>query len=364
MSGNDTSLSNDLQLTVRELSATYEEISLLYRLAESMAGMDVQAICQRIIAESLSYVEAETAAVMFIDEELDSLYTMASHGDWDRSREISRGTPVIMEILMKERAAAFCDLCESGPRDIFEDFASILICPMIGKKRTVGLLIIGNKKVKREFFSNDIKLVNAIARLAALFIENATLTREMENFLLGTIRSFVKALEATSLWTAGHTERVTDYALAIGRELSLDANMLERLKICSLLHDIGKIATPKDILNKESCLSSSERHEIQKHSGIGADILEGLEKFTDVVECIKYHHEYYNGKGSLHGLKGEDIPLLSRILAVADAFDAITSDRPYRKRKSTEEAIDEISINSGGQFDPRVVDAFRRWVLK
>lgn len=361
---NDTTLKGDLQLTIRELSATYEELSLLYRLAENLAGMDVNAICKKIINESLSYVEADSAAVMFIDEEMGTLFTMSSHGNWDNSREILKENTAIMEILIKEKPVAYCDLCESGPKEIFDDFESILICPMIGKKKIIGLLIVGNRQNKREFFSNDIKLINAIARLAALFIENATLTREMEKFLLGTIRSFVKALEATSLWTAGHTERVTEYALSIGREMSLDLNMLERLKICSLLHDIGKIATPKDILNKETHLSNSERHEIQKHPGIGADILEGLEKFTDVVECIKYHHEYYNGEGSIHGLKGEDIPLLSRILAVADAFDAITSDRPYRRRKSTEEAIEEITSHSGRQFDPKVVDAFNKWVLQ
>lgn len=363
MSEDNISLKNDLLLTVRELSASYEELSLLYRLAETLAGLDVETICKRIIEEALNFIEAETAAVMFLDDELNTLYTKECHDTWDRTLEIRKDNHFVLQALTKERPVAYCDLVSNGPMEIFKDVKSILLCPMIGKRRVIGILIVGNKSEAREFYSNDIKIVSAIARLAALFIENAVLTHEMENFLLGTIRSFVKALEATSLWTAGHTERVTEYSLAIGREMSLSAEMLERLKICSLLHDIGKIATPQNILNKETHLTIDERYEIEKHSAVGAEILEGLEKFTDVVECIRYHHEYYNGDGSVYGLKGDDIPLLSRILSVADTFDAITSDRPYRKGKSAKEAVQEIESHSGEQFDPKVVDCFKRWVL-
>jgi len=364
MSGNETTLKDDLLLTVRELSATYEELSLLYRLAETLAGLDVDTICRRIIEEALKSVEAETASVMFLDEDLNTFFTKECHGGWDRDLEIRKDNDCIVQVIVRQKPIAFCNLSESGPRELFSDLKSVLLCPMIGKRKVIGILVVGNSSEAREFYSNDIKLVSAIARLAALFIENAVLTHEMENFLIGTIRSFVKALEATSLWTAGHTERVTEYALSIGREMSLTMDMLERLKICSLLHDIGKIATPKNILNKESYLTTDERCEIQKHSVVGAEILEGLEKFTDVVECIRYHHEYYNGEGSAYGLKGEDIPLLSRILAVADTFDAITSDRPYRNKKSAEDAVREIEKNSGIQFDPKVVESFKRWVLR
>jgi putative nucleotidyltransferase with HDIG domain len=164
------------------------------------------------------------------------------------------------------------------------------------------------------------------------------------------------------LWTAGHTERVTEYALAIGKELGLDQRRIERLRICCLLHDIGKIATPKEILNKEANLTGGGWHEIRRHPSIGAGILGGMEKFSDITKSIKYHHEHYDGKMSIHGLKGDAIPLSSRILAVADAFDAMTSDRPYRSKKSVKEAVEEIQDFSGTQFDPKVVFAFTKWV--
>jgi putative nucleotidyltransferase with HDIG domain len=202
----------------------------------------------------------------------------------------------------------------------------------------------------------------AISSQAGLSVENAMLYAELEGLLLGAIRSLVKALEATSYWTAGHTERVTEYALAIGRLLNLQGDMLEKLKISSLLHDIGKIATPREILNKNEALSESELIEIRKHPAIGAEILGEMVQFNEVILCIKYHHEHWDGKNSIFGLKYEEIPLLARILSVADTFDALTSDRPYRPCKKKEEAIQEIKRCSGSQFDPAVVDAFLTWV--
>jgi putative nucleotidyltransferase with HDIG domain len=192
-------------------------------------------------------------------------------------------------------------------------------------------------------------------------MENAILSREVQSFLIGVIRSFVRALEASSEWTAGHTERVTGYAVAVGRLLGFSPAQIERLRICSLLHDIGKIATPDEILNKDEQLSEEEWEKIRQHPVIGAEILSELRGFIDVVDCIRYHHERYDGKG-LHGLKGDDIPLKARILAVCDAFDAMTSDRPYRRRLSAEEAIAEIEKEIGRQFDPEIANVFSSWI--
>jgi len=362
MSGERGSLREDLARTVRELSDTYEELTLLYRFSSILSGLDADEICLKIVDEAVASTDVRTAAVLLLDEDADELRTHSAVGGWDRSLVLKRDGNLLWQSLDRHKTIGIGDVEKSELRSLFPHLGTMLLCPMVGKKRTIGLVVVGDKANGEEFYSKDIKLISAIAQQAALFIENAILSREMENFLIGTIRSFVKALEASSMWTAGHTERVTEYALSIGREMGISPEQMERLKICSLLHDIGKIATPKEILNKESPLDPDEWTEISRHPSIGAEILQGLEKFGDIIDCIRYHHEHYDGTRSVYGLKGEDIPLNSRILAVADAFDAMTSDRPYRKKRNIAEVVSDIESCSGTQFDPAVVRAFRRWV--
>lgn len=364
MSTNEEFARDDLVRTVRELSDSYEELSLLYRLSETLAGLDVDAICSKILDEAIQSFDLEIAAVMLYDEITDELFTQESRGAWDHSTKFPKNNAAWWQAVFKGRPIALTRAQASEMPLHLKSVQSMLFCPMIGKKKIIGLLIAADTRAGKEFYSNDIKLLSAITRQAALFIENAFLTKEVENFLLGTIRSFVKALEATSLWTAGHTERVTEYSLAIGREMGLDAPTLQRLKICGLLHDIGKIATPREILNKEKILSEEEWDEIRRHPEIGASILEGLEKFSYVAECIKYHHEFYNGENSKYGIRGDDIPLLSRILAVADSFDAMTSDRPYKRKMNLADAVRELETKGGTQFDPDVVRAFTRLIAR
>ena len=354
----------DLRRTIQELSDSYEELSLIYRFSETIAGLDVDGICSKVVEEAVSCVNAETSAVLLLNNEPPKLTTHSFTGKWEDSLVIPWSDSTIWKAITKQKPIGIADISKSALSDIFPETRAVLLCPMKGKKKVIGLLIVADKTDGKEFFSDDIKLINTIAQQASLFIENAVLSREMKNFLIGTIQSFVKALEASSLWTAGHTERVTEYALAIGKELGLSSRLIERLRISCLLHDIGKIATPKEILNKPTELTEEEWHEIRRHPSIGAGILEGMEKFSDIIECIKYHHECYDGTKSVHGLKGEAIPLTSRILSVADAFDAMTSDRPYRTKKSVNEAVEEIQDFSGTQFDPEVVFAFTKWVDK
>ena len=144
--------------------------------------------------------------------------------------------------------------------------------------------------------------------------------------------------------------------------MGLESDLLEKLKITSLLHDIGKIGTPKEILNKNDKLNADEWDVIKQHPSMGADILRELRQFEDIILSIKYHHEHWDGSRGIFGLTKDDIPIMARILSVADTFDALTSDRPYRLKKSKQEAVDEIVRCSGTQFDPTVVEAFLKWV--
>lgn len=350
----------DLEKTVSELSDTYEEIALIYRITEQFSGAGVEEILKTMISEVAGIIGVKTVAVLFLSKDKDALYTKSHMGAWDSDIAFRADGSPLWAAVKEKRSVAFCDL--SGHGDCFN--GAVLVCPIIGKQRVIGALVIADRPPSGEFYSNEMKLISAVSSHAALFIENVLLHEEMEEFFIGTIKSFVRAMEATSSWTAGHTERVTEYAVALGRQMALSEEEIERLKICSLLHDIGKIAVPRSILDKNGALSDMEWDAIKRHPNTGAGILEGLKGFGDIVTGIRYHHEWWDGTGGVFGLKGSEIPLMARILAVADTFDAMTSDRPYRAAKPFEETVAEITGFAGRQFDPEVVSAFQRWLLK
>jgi putative two-component system response regulator len=182
-------------------------------------------------------------------------------------------------------------------------------------------------------------------------------TGEIRKLFLGAIEALVSALEAKDKYTGGHSRRVTEIALAIGNELGLSAQDMEDLRWGSLLHDVGKIAIDQLIQNKPGKLTREEYEHIMTHTRIGADIVRPVVN-GKIVEIIEHHHDRYDGSGLHQVIAGNDIPLGARILAVADALDAMTSDRPYRSAMSITEAIDGIKRCSGTQFDPDVITAF------
>jgi putative nucleotidyltransferase with HDIG domain len=182
-------------------------------------------------------------------------------------------------------------------------------------------------------------------------------TGEIRRLFLGSIESLVFALEAKDKYTAGHSRRVTEIALVIGRELKLSEEDLENLRWGSLLHDVGKIAVDHFVQNKPGKLTPAEYEHIMIHAHVGAGIVKHVVN-EKVVEIVEHHHDHYDGSGLHQVIAGEDIPLGARILAVADAYDAMTSDRPYRLGMPTEEARQEIKRCIGTQFDQVVASAF------
>lgn len=182
--------------------------------------------------------------------------------------------------------------------------------------------------------------------------------KELREIYQGLIVSFVNALDAKSPWTKGHSLRVTEYAVKIAKELRLPENDIEILNTASLLHDIGKIGTYDTVLGKPGKLTDEEFAIVKKHPAKGEEILRPIRQFKPLLPVIRHHHERIDGKGYPDGLKGEEIPFMARILHVADSFDAMTADRPYRPAPGIEYAISELKKYSGIQFDPKVVEAF------
>lgn len=228
--------------------------------------------------------------------------------------------------------------------------------PVIEEGEVAGVLNVYN--TYDEFPDEDIGFLQSFANLCASYIKNSELLESLQELFLGTVRALSETISAKSQWTKGHLDRVTNIAVDIGKEMGLNEKDLKNLELASLLHDIGKIGTYEEILNKPAKLTTDEFDLIKLHAGRGAEMLSAIRQLKEVVPSIKYHHERYDGKGYPEGLKGEEIPVLSRILCVADAVDSMLADRPYRKGLAMGEIVEELRKGSGSQFDPLVIKAF------
>ena len=255
------------------------------------------------------------------------------------------------------------------------------ICvPSFFKKNLLGVLILGNKLSGEQFRREEIGFFLTLANNTAMIISNAQLietlqekVREIEMLYEKSHRLFIHtsialatAIDARDQYTHGHTERVTSYCLSIAEELTdhpevkAYENFRESLHIAALLHDIGKIGIPDNILNKKEQLTDEEFTKIREHPLIGATILYPIRELGNIISGVRSHQERFDGTGYPDRLKGKNIPLLARIIAVADTFDAMTTNRPYRDKKSIEDSVEEIKKCSGTQFDPDIVQAFLR----
>jgi putative nucleotidyltransferase with HDIG domain len=200
-------------------------------------------------------------------------------------------------------------------------------------------------------------LAEALNNMASRIIDG---TRERENFLIGILMALTRSIDAKSPWTAGHSERVTKYAEAIGRSLNLNDDQMRVLSISAILHDIGKIAVPEQILDKQGKLSKEEYDVVKKHPRTGADILAHIPSYETILYGVLHHHEHWDGTGYPNGLTEKNIPLFARIICVADAYDALTDERPYRKAWTKEQALQFLDQQKEKMFDPEIVDVFKK----
>lgn len=214
--------------------------------------------------------------------------------------------------------------------------------------------------IKKPYSPDElIMIVESAMECYQLKIDNERLIVDLKELFSGTVKAIIEALDAKDSYTMGKSKRVAFYALKIVNKLALNPNEASQIELAGLLHDIGMIGVAEDILNKSQKLTPEEYEKVKMHVHYSVKILEDIKQLQKITEIIKYHHEFYNGNGYPYGLKGEEIPLGSRIIAIADAYDAMISNRAYRQGISPQEALNILEENSGIQFDPALVQVFK-----
>ena len=356
-------------VTIRESVASVEEDrSNLQALAEIgyvvNSSLDLPTVLNEVMDTIIKLTGAQRA---FLMQRVGSGMEITIARNWEHESlkpgeyEISR---TVVNEVVKHGQAVVTTNAQEDPR--FNDvesvvtfnLRSILCVPLKVKEELFGVVYADNRVQEGVFTEEDRSLLSAFANQAAVALENAQLFNDVSISYDQTLEALVTALEFRELETTMHTRRVVLYSMALGQKMGLSEDQLQELRRGALMHDIGKIGVPDAILNKPGPLSEDEWVQMRRHSKLGVDILEGIMFFQGAIDIVGSSHEHYDGSGYPQGLKGEEIPLGARIFTVADALDAITSDRPYRKAQSFEVAYKEIMSKRGMQFDPKVVDAF------
>jgi HD-GYP domain-containing protein (c-di-GMP phosphodiesterase class II) len=353
---------------LKRIEEKVKRLALLSQLSQILnSTLDTKEIRRRAMEAATQLMKAEVGSLLLVHEEKRYLYFEVALGEREEDiKTISlnfgegiagwvaqHGKPLIVNSPKKDRRFF------KGVDERTEFKTRNIICvPVRVKEKTVGVLEAINKKGKGRFNQEDLSLLTSLADQVAIALDNSRLYQELEEMFFQTAESLADAIEKRDSHTGGHTQRVTLYSQAIAKYLQLTPSERKWVKITSVLHDIGKIGIEDDILKKPKPLSPEEFHIIKRHSNMGAEIIEHIRQLKEIIPGVKYHHEQVDGKGYPDGLRGEDIPILAKIVAVSDTYDAMTTDRPYRKAMDKKMAIDELKRCSGTQLDKEVVEAF------
>lgn len=345
---------------VNETLNKYKEITLLYDMVEKVSTcLDTREVARLVIEEARKILKLSAVAVFLLNRETDAMEVIAHHGLAEGAlTTIRRGQGITGAIWAQGRAEIVNDVV-SDPRflDMGQKVHSMMCAPLKAKEEVIGLLRLGSAD-ELAYTAEDLKLFNTLATLAAVAIENANLYEQLKEAFYTTVYTLAETIEKRDPYTGNHTKRVMEYSLAIGRTLGLAEEDMSRLQLSAVLHDIGKIGIRDSVLLKEGPLDDEEFAQIKMHTIYGEEIISRIKELKSAIPGIKQHHEKVNGRGYPLGLSGEEIDVTARIIAVADSFDAMTTDRPYRKGLTLDQAFDELRKWSGSQFDPAIVDAF------
>lgn len=318
--------------------------------------MDNDIIFSKIAELALKLVDGEICSILLFDEQDKEFHEKVVKGNTDGPYKNYTQSPaasiIYNEVIERKEAISV------NSSDHPEIEPSLICAPLMIRNSILGVLSIRKKRNREVFNKKDLHHILSLTKRASLNLENKILYESIYFNIMDTLKSLISSIQARDHYTEEHSQRVTDEAIRLAISLNCMAKDIESLKIAGVLHDVGKIAVPDSILLKPGKLTDEEYMIIKNHSTIGENIVRPimlLDKERRIIQC---HHERWDGNGYPLGLKGENIPYLARILSVADSYDAMTNNRPYRLAMSKEIAIEELVRNKGTQFDPNVVDAY------
>jgi response regulator RpfG family c-di-GMP phosphodiesterase len=349
---------SDIILEKSRLSDKTDDLSKQGYIYDSIedSPMDNDIIFQKIAELALKLVDGEVCSILLFDEQDNEFHPKVVRGDTEGVYQNYTSNPALKMVFNEviERKEAIVINSNEHP-----EVAPSLICaPLMIRNTILGILSIRKKKNREVFNKKDLHHILSLTKRASLNLENKILYESIYSNIMDTLKSLISSVEARDHYTEQHSQRVTELSVRMAISMHCSAKDIESLKIAGILHDVGKIAVPDSILLKPDRLTQEEYTIIKNHPTVGENILKPvilLDKERKIIQC---HHERWDGKGYPHGISGNDIPFLARILAVADSFDAMTNNRPYRPAWPVEKAVEELVNNKNTQFDADIVEAF------
>lgn len=343
-----------------ELKKTQKRLEVVYAANQIVASeRDLRLVFEKLMAEIFKLVCADNGVILLLDNRTGQLKMEYCKSE----KEITISSSIVNRAYENGEAVITYDAMDdsrfkAGASIITQNIGSAMCVPLIHQENTLGVLYVDSRGTRNAFVNSDLELMVALAGPAATAIRNAQYNLQIEQAYHDTLICLANAIELRDHYTVGHTWRVTKFAMETARQLGWDEEKIKEVEMGGVLHDVGKIAVPDAVLGKPGKLTDEEYAQMKIHPARGADLLRDVEFLHPLIPYCLYHHERYDGRGYPYGLKGVDIPLEGRLLAVADAFDAMTSNRPYRDGMDPKVALQQVIDNKGTQFDPNCANAF------
>ncbi len=369
-------LADQLALDIAYATLLSESIGVARRRTKQMelamvlnSSLDQRQVRKQAIEAVTELLDAEVASLLLVDHKTKELFFEVALGEKEeqvKQIRLKMGEGIAGWVAANNQPALVNDV-QNDPRyfrraQTITDFITrnMLCVPVRSRGLVIGVLQAINKKAGGLFTEEDLENCWTLSNQVAIALENAQLYAELKETFLNTAEALAAAVEKRDPYTGGHIKRVVEYSMAIARHMAKPLTDLEDLRLAAVLHDIGKIGIKDSVLLKQSRLDHEEIAHMREHPLVGEDILVHIEQMKSVRRIMRAHHEKWDGTGYPDGLKGDRIPVHARIIAIADTFDAITTDRPYRKAADWKTALEEIRRCSGREYDPVLVQAFLR----